>query len=250
MTLWDFVFAWDSQFLSSMLAGILTIIGGTLVAFWFFEREKQKREEENDKREIEKKLRVLRSLKMFRNFLLPWVFNLATTLSDHFLLYDQNRFSNGSYHDDIPELEDIFIISDFEEDGTQIRGTENWQKVDAEIRQSAIDTNHIRSTLTYGLDSLRHIEDRFREFPNLPEMIDEEVSRIVHLPIYLGERIYELQRWEYERSRKQLDINFLDQSGDSDNLKANLRSAGKTALNIILAIELNMKRLEQETQIS
>ena len=109
----DFVFSSQYSYLPNVVVGLVTIGGGALLAYLWIEHERIKREQENRKREIEKKQRILRSLRMFKNWLLPWVFNLATTLSDRFLCYDSNKLSNGAYHDDIPELDDIFRISGF-----------------------------------------------------------------------------------------------------------------------------------------
>lgn len=243
--LWDFAYKWDSQFFSSMLAGILTIIGGALVAWWFFEREKARREKEREKerieREIERKKRIISALTMFKNSLLSWIFHFACILSGKFLNYNDNLIYSGKYRNDIPELEDIFGIGTFDGQGRRLRGTEQASTVNDEVLQRPQTPQSLYGTLRYGLQSLAPIEKQRIEFPSLIEEVDPEVAKIVHLSNDIRSRIQELTEWEKKHEGKPFDT--IDTA-----MKSNLRKLGKTSLNIVIAIEANIGKLVSEIQ--
>ena len=215
----------------------MTIIGGFLLALWLIEGARISRE-------TERKKRVKLILKSFKNFLLPWLFQYATTLSTNYELYhhSMDRIGTGKYRDDIPQLEDIFGIGEFDKTGKRLRGTDTFNQEEfLKIPHSAGDLYH---SLNYGLREIEQIEGRIREFPIILEEIDPEVAKIVHLTEYIHSRIAELQEWERKYGEKY--HNIIDGNLSNLAMLSNLRSAGKLVLNVVIAIDKNIDRLEAE----
>lgn len=244
--LWDFVFAIERPFLSSILAGILTIIGGFLLAYWLLESVRIEREAEQRKRELERKERVLSVLRAFKNLLLPWPFHYATTLSGRHELYtlsDSPVFiTGGKYRDYIPQLEDIFGIAVFDKKGKQIRGTD--AGISDEILEHPFTPQFLHGSLDYGLRMLGQVEGRLKEFPSFVEEVNLEVARIVHLSDFIRSRIAELKEWEKKHDEKH--IYTIDSSPRNLAIRHNLRVIGRLALDVVIAIDANIGKLEAE----
>lgn len=239
--LWDFVYHVNLPFFSNLIVGFLTIIGAFLLGYWIYERGRTRREKETLRREIEKKQRVLRSLRMFKNWLLPWVFNLACVLSGRFVNYDDTLIYSGKYRDDIPNLDDIFGIGTHDSQGKRLRGTEQASNVNLEVIQRPQTPQTLYGTLRYGLQSLEPIEKQIIEFPSLIEEVEPKVAKIVHLSNDLRLRIKELEDWEKKHEGKVFDKIGTDTIG-------NIRRVGGKSLNIVLEIEANIDKLSSETR--
>lgn len=240
--LWDFVFAFELPFSSNILAGILTIIGGFLLAYWLIESHRIEREAEQRKQELERRKRVLSALKAFKNFLLPWLFHYAYELSGEFGMYDQNRIYTGKYKHDIPQLEDIFGIRVWDKDGKLVRGTNTGKSDD--ILKHPFTPQFLYSSLDYGLRMLEQVEGRLKEFPSFVEEVDPEVAKIVHLSDFIRSRVAELKEWEKEHDKKR--IYTIDSSPRNLAIRHNLRWVGRLALDVVIAIDANIRKLEAE----
>jgi hypothetical protein len=238
VVLCDLVFAIKLAFLLNILAGMLTIIGGFLLAYWLIESDKIERE---NKRELERKKRVISALTTFKNCLLPWIFNFACILSGHFLNYDNYLIYSGKYRNDIPELEDIFGIQIFDSQGRRLRGTAQATAISNLVYQRPQTPQSLYGTLQYGLRSLKPIEKKIIEFPSLVEEVEPEVAKIVHLSNNLRLRIEELKNWEKKPQRKP------DDKIDTAMI-SNLLTVGSSSLDIVLAIESNIEKLSSESR--
>lgn len=263
--LWDFVFSFELPFSSAILAGVFTIIGGFGLAYWLIESvriereaeqrkrerereaEQRKREAEQRKRERERKERVLSALKTFKNYLWPWLFHYAHALSGRFGLYDPNRLLTGKYKGDIPQLEDIFGIAVFDKDGKRLRGTEEEDSIRQEMFKRELAPQFLYNDLEYGLHELGHIEARIDEFPSVVEEVNPDVAKIVHLPELIRSRITLLKDWEKKHDKK--GIYQIDSSESNLAIRINLRTVGKYALEVAIAINANIEKLEAELQL-
>jgi hypothetical protein len=235
--LWDFRFAIQRPMLSNMVVAIFAMTGGFLLAYWLIDSARIERE-------TERKKRVLSTLKTFKNFLLPWLFNYACVLSGHFLLYDQNRIYTGKYQDDIPELEDIFGIAVWDKSGKRLRGTDAHESIGDEMLKRPLSPQSLYHTLNYGLRELGHIERRIKEFPSVVEEVDPDVAKIVHLSEYIRSRIAELQEWEKEHDKK--GIYVIDDSIPNLAVRSNLRAVGRYAVDAVIAMDANIQKLKTE----
>lgn len=244
--LWDFALAIKRPFFSSILAGILTIIGGFLLAYWLIENVRIEREAEQRKRELARKKRVLSVLKVFRNLLIPWLFHYATTLSGRHELYtlpDSTVFiTGGKYKDYIPQLEDIFGIAVFDKKGKQLRGTK--AGISDEILEHPFMAQSLHGSFKYGLRMLEQAEGSIKEFPSFVEEVDLEVARIVHIPDFIKSCIAELKRWE-EKYGNEHDYT-IDSSPKNLAIRHNSRVVGRLALDVVIAIDTDIKKLESE----
>jgi hypothetical protein len=243
--IWDVKYALNLQFSSSMLAGILTIAGGALVAYWFWEREKLKREHERETEQTRLERarieRIIKELTAFKRFLLPWIFDFACAISGHFLNYDENKIYNEQYRNDIPELEDIFGIGSFDSTGRRLRGTEKADAILNAIFENPITPQMLYQHLRYGLRSLKHVEERIRIFPSLVEEVTPEVATIILLSDAIDSRIDELQFWEKKQELKRVSPT---EFAIDTAMKSNLMSVGRSALNVVIAINENIGTLE------
>lgn len=232
---WDFVFTINRPFLSNIIAGLLTIGGGFLIAYWLIESYRINREVERNKR-------IKSALKAFKNFLLPWLFHHACELSGEFWLYDQNRIYTDKYKDDIPRLEDIFGIRVWDKNGKLIRGTD--AGISDEILKRPLGTQFLYSSLEWGLRELEHVENRIREFPSLVEEVDPEVAKIVHLSNFIRQRIDELKEWD-QKYGKEHDY-VINDSHFNIAIRCNLRTVGRITLDVVIAIEANLEKFGTE----
>lgn len=224
----------------------MTIIGGFLLAYWLLESVRIAREAEQRKRELERKERVLSVLRTLKNLLLPWLFHYASTLSGRHELYtltDSPVFiTGGKYRDYIPQLEDIFGIAAFDKKGKQIRGTD--AGMSDEIMKNPFAPQSLHGSLDYGLRMLEQVEGRLKEFPSFVEEVNLEVARIVHLSDFIRSRIAELKEWEKEHDKKRTYT--IDSSPRNLAIRHNLRQVGRLALDVVIAIDVNIGRLEAE----
>lgn len=240
----DFVFASQRQFLSNVIVGLLTIGGGFLLAYWMIERARIQREKEQTEREKHRKKRVISALRLFKNYLLPWMFHHACELSGRFMLYDRNRIFTGKYKDDIPQLEDIFGIGSFDKHGKRFRGTDDADSINKEVCERPLSPQSLYSSLTYGLKVLEPIQRRMREFPSLIDEVDPEVSKIVHLEDFIKRQFDQVEEWEKQHEKKK--IYTINGSISNLAIRHNLRTLGGFALDIVIAIDANLKKLASE----
>ena len=216
----DWVFAVECPFFSNMVAGLLTIVGGFLLAYWLIERNRLSKEEERRKRVI----RVLRTLK---NFLLPWLYHYAAGLSARPELYleSDNKIGTGKYIDDIPQLEDSFTKKEFS--------------------KIPLGVDNLYDSLNWGLREMERIEGLIKEFPTVLAEIHPEVAKIVHISEYIRARIAELQEWD-KKHGKDTDHIIGELNSTNAAIRGNLRILGDSALKIVKAIDANLKKLEAE----
>jgi len=99
-------------------------------------------------------------------------------------------------------------------------------------------------SFNYGLRMLEQAERRIKEFPSFVEEVDLEVARIVHIPDFIRERITELKRWE-EKHGKKHDYT-IDSSPQNLGIRHNSRVVGRLALDVVIAIDTDIKKLESE----
>lgn len=111
--------------------------------------------------------------------------------------------------------------------------------------KTPLSTLDLHGSLDYGLRMLEQVEARIREFPVILEEVDEEVSRIVHLSELLKSRHSLLNEWENKYGE---EIMYNSQRSESDawTLKGNLTMLGRRILDITIAIDTNLERLETE----
>ena len=216
----DFVFVANKPFLSNMIVGLLTILGGFLIAYWLIERYRINRE-------VESKKRVIRVLKSFNNFLLPWLYHYAALLSEKPELYLEfdDKIGTGKYKDDISQLEDSFNQKEF-------------SKIPLSI-------DDLCSSLDWGLRAMEQIEGLLKEFPVVLAEIDPAVAKIVHISEYMRKRIEELQAWDKEHGEA-TDHIIGELNSTNVAIRGNLRILGNSALKIVKAIDANLKKLEAE----
>lgn len=168
--LWDFIFAIDRPFLSNMIVGLLTIVGGFLLGYWLIESARFSRD-------LERKKRVGSALRLFKSYLLEWLYHYAALLSERpeiglELSDNLDKIVTGKYKDDIPQLEESFS--------------------NVEFLRTSFYVDDLRRSLKWGLRELGHIEGRIREFPAVLEDIDPEVAKIVHISENIRDRIRKL----------------------------------------------------------
>jgi hypothetical protein len=230
--LFDFVFHIEQLFLFNMIAGILTIIGGFILAYWLIERNRIQRETKQTERERECKKQASSALRRFNlDFLLPWLFNYANVLSGQFSMYDQRKIRSGKYKKDIPQLKNIFELDD---------------SVYNEMMELKLAPQFLRNSLEYGLRMLKHIEKELDIFPSLIKEVDPEVREIVHLSEFIRERIRGLNDWETKHDEKR--IYTIDSSPHNLAIRHNLRQVGLRAFNIVIAIDTNIEKFEAELE--
>ncbi|MFC1941386.1 hypothetical protein ACFLWL_03175 [Chloroflexota bacterium] len=216
----DFVFTTKLAFLPNVIVGLLTILGGFLLAYWLIESARFSRD-------LERKKRVKRVLKSFKNYLLPWLYHYAALLSERpeINLKASNNLDEivtGKYKDDIPQLKESFH--------------------NVEFLKIPFYVDNLHRSLEWGLRELGRIEGRIREFPAVLEEINPEVAKIVHISAYMRERINELDKWDCIRGEKA--DHTIDNSNFSDYM--NLRILGDSVLEIVKAIDANLDQLEDE----
>lgn len=222
----DFVFAVNKPFLSNMITGLLTILGGFLLAYWLIDSYRISRE-------VESKKRVVSTLKILRNFLLPWIYHYAIALSGHIELQDDdlaNKIANRRFKNDINLLEYIF-------------GRGNYPDPDEKISKHTFYLKTVRDSLDYGLRRLEEIERRIREFPSFVEEIDTKIAKIIHLSAFIRERITELKEWECRYGEDQ-DYE-IELSRSNGAIRCNLKTVGRTALDVVTAIDANLEKLKE-----
>ena len=157
-------------------------------------------------------------------------------------MYSQNRIRIGKYKEDIPRLEDIFGIASFDKNGNQLRGTD--AGTNDIILRHPFTPQFLHGSLDYGLRMLEQIEGRLKEFPSFVEEVDPEVAKIVHLSDFIRSRATELKEWEKEHDKKH--IYTIDSSPQNLDIRHNLRQVGRFALDVVIAIDENIKKLESE----
>jgi hypothetical protein len=240
---WDSL--WRSRFpvLATSIIGLITILGGFLLAYWLIESDKFAKLSQ-------RKQRIITTLKFVKNRLMPWIYDYANALSGEFAFYSNssppgNRIASGQYKNDIPLLEYVFGIHVSDKNGKPIRG--NYNDPEDKILRHPIHTQFIYSSLDWGLKELERIDMRIREFPSFLEEIDPDIAKIIHLSDFIRKRITELQDWERRFGEAQ---NYLIQSVDvfEANLavRSNLRTVGHTALDTVIAIDANIENLEAD----
>jgi hypothetical protein len=227
---WDIWWTPKLSLSANIIAGILTIIGGFLLAYWLIERGRIEREAKQIDRERECKKRASSALRRFNlDFLLPWLFNYANVLSGQFSMYDRRKIRSGKYKKDIPQLKNIFELDD---------------SVYNEMMERKLAPQFLRNSLEYGLRMLKHIEKELDIFPSLIKEVDPEVREIVHLSEFIRERIRGLNDWEMKHNDKR--IYTIDSSPRNLAIRHNLRVIGRLALDVVIAIDANIGKLEAE----
>lgn len=244
--LWDFVLPWKQQFLTNMVVGLLTITGGFLLAWWLIEEDRIKKDEERLQKELERKRRVLSKLQVFKNSLWTWLFEYANALSAEYKLYEESvRISSGnyrSYKNYIPQLEDIFGIGTFDKSGKRLRGTDAFDS--QAFFKIPLSPQFLYSHLYDGLREIKQIESQIKELPSFVEEVDPKVATIVNFSELIESRIRLLEKWEKRMEKQNRAI--IDDSSEGAVMKSNLRTAGRRVLNIAIAIDANLDKLEAE----
>jgi hypothetical protein len=94
---------------------------------------------------------------------------------------------------------------------------------------------------------LEQVEGRLKEFPSFVEEVDPEVAKIVHLSDFIRSRIAELKEWEKEHDKK--GIYQIDSSESNLDIRHNLGLVGCCALEVVIAIDANIEKLEAELSV-
>jgi hypothetical protein len=146
------------------------------------------------------------------------------------------------YKGHIPQLEAIFGIGSFDKNGKRLLGTDTFDE--KKFWDIPISTQSLYHSLNNGLRMTELIENRIKEFYLLEE-VDQEIAPIIHLSQGIRSRIRALQEWENKYGKESTYVMRGSAHQDLEQ-KSNLRKLGHSALDIAIAIDANIDKLEAE----
>jgi hypothetical protein len=182
-----------------------------------------------------RKERTRSTLSFVRAILLEWLYKYAHEISGEL----QDDFYSGWWHTDdfekqVPLFEDIFGIA-VTQNGRQIRGS--GKNTDNIISGYIIDVQNLNSACLkkHGRNTISLIEKRIKTQPGLLDNISQEAAEIINLGDFMNLIVEMLDKWEKENNAK--DIYDMDGSNKNSAERSNLRTLGRKALDIVIAID-------------